>query len=572
MEPAPSSLDVFISYATADRVRAFEICHHLESLGHSCWIAPRNIRAGHDYGEEIIRGIEQSRCFVLVLSAAANTSIYVKREVERAVSKGKPVFPVRVEDVMPSPALELHLASLHYLDAWTGVFRDHMATLAKQLSAAPDPDYKPVPPPPAPRWRRPVALAVTGIALLSLLFWWFAPDPSAPPAATFERPLVTSPAPSTTPKPVLEACRPEPSLPLVHCRNPTKAPVHVESPSGQSVIIAAGSGSNSWGGGGTESYDTLLPWLGGGTTARLEAKYGTLSHPVTLPSVSGLAPAVIVPPAEPADHDAPTLLFAHTDMGATRPMWHYLFLAPFDTDEVEWSRDSGLFTRVNKMPWQTARTSAGPFWLPANDTDASPLTLRWRRAGEDWSEPVLYKTDMERERRLTLQSLSDLVDNIACYLVQQDPLPPHARCLALRAVNLGEFYEDLSWGLSPDDLQPVADFNFEQWAHHLVQQHEQPADALPDVDCKGDSACEQEVARERQNRSNVAVRAQRALQIQIASQKNLFSPWPVANGRQEGAHILAVAPAPQTLYFRASPQGGGQPLTARIAVASQRPK
>jgi hypothetical protein len=39
---------------------------------------------------------------VLVLSATANTSTQIKREVERAVNKGIPVIPLRIEDVAPS--------------------------------------------------------------------------------------------------------------------------------------------------------------------------------------------------------------------------------------------------------------------------------------------------------------------------------------------------------------------------------------------------------------------------------------------------------------------------------------
>ena len=34
----------------------------------------------------------------------------VRREVERAVSKHKPVFPVRISEVVPSPALELFVS------------------------------------------------------------------------------------------------------------------------------------------------------------------------------------------------------------------------------------------------------------------------------------------------------------------------------------------------------------------------------------------------------------------------------------------------------------------------------
>lgn len=129
----PPQFSAFISYASADHVKAEEICSSLETRGLVCWIAPRDIRPGHEYGDEIIRGIQQSRCLVLVLSEAANESPFVRREVERAVSKRKPVFPIRIEEILPSPSLELFVSATHWIDAWSGRLVDHMDRLARHL-------------------------------------------------------------------------------------------------------------------------------------------------------------------------------------------------------------------------------------------------------------------------------------------------------------------------------------------------------------------------------------------------------------------------------------------------------
>jgi hypothetical protein len=87
-----SSLSAFISHAKGDAKKAQEIAASLEERGLKCWIAPRDVRAGRSYGDEIITGIENSRSFVLVLSRASNDSAFVAREVEHAVSKKKPIF------------------------------------------------------------------------------------------------------------------------------------------------------------------------------------------------------------------------------------------------------------------------------------------------------------------------------------------------------------------------------------------------------------------------------------------------------------------------------------------------
>lgn len=110
----------FISHAKGDQKRAREIAALLEERGLKCWIAPRDVRPGQSYGDEIIRGIEKSRAFILILSKASNDSPFVAREVERAVSKRKPIFPIRIEEVEPSSALELFVSSTQWIDAFPG--------------------------------------------------------------------------------------------------------------------------------------------------------------------------------------------------------------------------------------------------------------------------------------------------------------------------------------------------------------------------------------------------------------------------------------------------------------------
>ena len=129
------SYSAFISHSSSDRKKAEEICDSLEARGFRCWMAPRDVRPGQEYGAEIIRGIEASRCLVLVLSQAANESTFVQREVERAVSKEMPVFPIRIEEVLPSRGLELFVSTTHWIDAWPGPMSQHMDALEQELGA-----------------------------------------------------------------------------------------------------------------------------------------------------------------------------------------------------------------------------------------------------------------------------------------------------------------------------------------------------------------------------------------------------------------------------------------------------
>ena len=109
--------DVFISYSTHDKLTADAICSIFEANGIRCWIAPRDILPGMDWGESIIDAINASRVMVLILSSSSNTSDQVKREVERAVHKSIVIIPFRIENVQLSKSLEYQLSLTHWLDA-----------------------------------------------------------------------------------------------------------------------------------------------------------------------------------------------------------------------------------------------------------------------------------------------------------------------------------------------------------------------------------------------------------------------------------------------------------------------
>jgi len=105
--------DVFLSYSSKDKPVADATCAVLEGRGIRCWMAPRDIMPGADWGESIIDAIHGARVFVLVFSNNANESVQIKREVERAINKAIPVVPLRIENVMPVKSLEYFLSTPH---------------------------------------------------------------------------------------------------------------------------------------------------------------------------------------------------------------------------------------------------------------------------------------------------------------------------------------------------------------------------------------------------------------------------------------------------------------------------
>jgi TIR domain len=110
---------IFVSYSSPDQAKADSICQALEAAGISCWIAPRDLSAGSQWGGGIVRAIEECEAVVVVFSAAANNSPQVAREMELAVSKRRPLVPIRVANDQPTDDMQYFLGVSHWFNAFT---------------------------------------------------------------------------------------------------------------------------------------------------------------------------------------------------------------------------------------------------------------------------------------------------------------------------------------------------------------------------------------------------------------------------------------------------------------------
>jgi adenylate cyclase len=125
--------DVFLSHSAADKAAAQSVLAGLESRGIRCWIAPRDVLPGAEYGQQIVDALKVCRAFVVIFSGSANASPHVRREVERAVSSDKPIIPFRVENVVPTGAMEYCLSGTHWLDALSSPIGPHVDELVTTL-------------------------------------------------------------------------------------------------------------------------------------------------------------------------------------------------------------------------------------------------------------------------------------------------------------------------------------------------------------------------------------------------------------------------------------------------------
>jgi TolB-like protein len=201
-----SGRDAFLSYASLDAEVAARLCGLLEKSAITVWMAPRDVPAGANYADAIVRAITSCRTLLVILSANSVSSAHVGKEIERASSKGRPIVAVRLDETALTPALEYFLSESQWIDARGGIeaalpkLIDGIRRLTSAGGAAagvtiperPPGTAAPVAPPVSPmrRYALPAAIAVAVLfagALLAERAGWLqrAPPPSAalPPAA-----------------------------------------------------------------------------------------------------------------------------------------------------------------------------------------------------------------------------------------------------------------------------------------------------------------------------------------------------------------------------------------------------
>ena len=111
---------IFLSHSSKNHPMAEELCGLLEARGHQCFLAPRDIRSGFEYAEEIMDGMERSDVMLLLLSEEANNSPHVLREIERAVSKKIRIIVYQLEKVKLSKSMEYFLMSHQWVNTSAG--------------------------------------------------------------------------------------------------------------------------------------------------------------------------------------------------------------------------------------------------------------------------------------------------------------------------------------------------------------------------------------------------------------------------------------------------------------------
>ena len=118
---------VFISYAKKDYIAADgsaipgnfvdQVIDALNQAGITYWLDREQLAGGETYAARIARNIKDCDVFLFLSTEAANASEWTRREIGTAVTEGKRILPVRLDNSPYDDAVNLYLSSIQYIDA-----------------------------------------------------------------------------------------------------------------------------------------------------------------------------------------------------------------------------------------------------------------------------------------------------------------------------------------------------------------------------------------------------------------------------------------------------------------------
>ncbi len=106
---------VFISYSHADSEYARRLADVLGQHGYQVWIDDR-IDYGSHWPSVIQENLDSCAAFIVIMSPRSFASSWVQNELNRAMRKGKPLFPLLLDGDEPWLAVE----STQYVDVRGG--------------------------------------------------------------------------------------------------------------------------------------------------------------------------------------------------------------------------------------------------------------------------------------------------------------------------------------------------------------------------------------------------------------------------------------------------------------------
>src|SRR6185436_14224383 len=89
---------IFISYSKKDIIYAEKLINALRREGFNPWLDMDGLGAGTYWPDRLHKAIKTCDAYILIMSRNAKNSNWVPEELVVAKTKGKPIFPLRLDD------------------------------------------------------------------------------------------------------------------------------------------------------------------------------------------------------------------------------------------------------------------------------------------------------------------------------------------------------------------------------------------------------------------------------------------------------------------------------------------
>src|SRR5215203_2582772 len=131
---AASTGQVFLSYASADRDLALQVADALDATGVPVWVDRRGISGGAEWAGEIATAIRGCVAVVVLCSADSLVSRNVRRELQLAWDRDKPILPLLLDRTVFPDAVAYFLEGQQWVEVLDRLEADWLPELTAALS------------------------------------------------------------------------------------------------------------------------------------------------------------------------------------------------------------------------------------------------------------------------------------------------------------------------------------------------------------------------------------------------------------------------------------------------------
>ena len=122
---------IFISYSHSDALFATKLARDLEKAGYEVWFDRTDIQTGSRWDDEIVKGLDASTIFLVLLSGTSVASQNVKDEIGYALDHNKQILPLLIEPC----EVPFRLRRVQYVDFTAMKFGEGMQTVLKIIKS-----------------------------------------------------------------------------------------------------------------------------------------------------------------------------------------------------------------------------------------------------------------------------------------------------------------------------------------------------------------------------------------------------------------------------------------------------